>query len=358
LLSSDEKRTALKSLGERLDGLLAERGWALVDARKTGESDAVFAELLKTYPQSPQAIDARFNLAESASEARNHAEVIRLLSPAAAANDAHPGSAKSVAGKAAVTAADRIMPLVLYRLGRSQIEMGDWTAAGTTLDRLIREYPGSSRYREARFLRAEAALRLNHSAEAEPIFAALAAEPPRPSDPEGFVRLVRGRHVQSLVGMKRWQDALSRAEALKAEFPAADPTVADLDFARGRALLGLARPEDARNAFQAVINARKGGDLAAQAHLLRGETFFHEDRWREALTEFLKVDILYDAPRWQAAALLEAGKVYERLAQWGDAAETYERLRSRFPDDPHIPEANTRLITVRKHESARGSSAG
>jgi len=358
LLSSDEKRTALKSLGEKLDSLLAERGWALVDARKTAESDAVFAELLKTYPQSPQAIDARFNLAESANEARNHAEVIHLLSPIAASNDAQPGSANSGAGKVAVTSAGRIMPLALYRLGRSQIEMGDWTAAGTTLDRLIREYPASSRNREARFLRAEAALRLDHSAEAEPIFAALAAEPPKPSDPEGFARLVRGRHVQSLVGMKRWQGALSQAEALKAELPADDPTVADLDFARGRALLGLARPADARDAFQEVTNARKGGDLAAQAHLLRGETYFHEDRFREALTEFLKVDILYDAPRWQAAALLEAGKVYERLAQWGDAAETYERLRSRFPDDPHIPEANTRLITVRKHESARGNPAG
>lgn len=358
LLSSDTKRTGLKSLGEKLDSLLAERGWALVDARKTAESDAVFAELLKTYPQSPQAVDARFNLAESANEARNYAEVIRLLAPIAATDDAQPGSARSGTGKVAVTSAERIMPLVLYRLGRSQVEMGDWTAAGTTLDRLIREYPGSSRNREARFLRAEAALRLNHSAEAEPIFAALAAEPPKPSDPEGFARLVHGRHVQSLVGMKRWQDALSQAEALKVELPADDPTVADLDFARGRALLGLARPEDARNAFQAVINARKGGDLAAQAHLLRGETYFHEDRFREALTEFLKVDILYDAPRWQAAALLEAGKVYERLAQWGDAAETYERLRSRFPDDPHIPEANTRLITVRKRESARGNSAG
>ncbi|HMF36678.1 MAG TPA: tetratricopeptide repeat protein, partial [Isosphaeraceae bacterium] len=66
LLSSDEKRTGLKSLGEALESLLAERGWALVDARKTAESDAVFAELLKTYPQSPQAVDARFNLAESA----------------------------------------------------------------------------------------------------------------------------------------------------------------------------------------------------------------------------------------------------------------------------------------------------
>ena len=278
LLSSDTRRTALKTLGEQPDGLLAERGWALVDARKTAESDAVFAELLKMYPQSPRAIDARFNLAESASEARNHAEVIRLLAPIAVADNTRPGTASSGAGKLAATSADRIVPLVLYRLGRSQIELGDWPAAGTTLDRLIREYPGNSRNREARFLRAEAALRLDHAAEAEPIFAALAAEPPRPSDPEGFTRLVRGRHVQSLVGMKRWQDALSQADALKAILPAADPTVADLDFARGRALLGLARPEDARTAFQAVINARKGGDLAAQAHLLRGETYFHEDR--------------------------------------------------------------------------------
>ena len=160
------------------------------------------------------------------------------------------------------------------------------------------------------------------------------------------------------LGVKRWGDALKKAEALKHELPPEDPAVAELDFARGRALLGLARSDDARAAFQSVITARKGGDLAAQAHLMRGETYFHQERYRDALTEFLKVDILYDVPRWQAAALLEAGKVYERLAQWGDAAETYERLRSRFPDDPHIPEVNARLSTVRKHESARGNSAG
>ncbi len=67
---------------------------------------------------------------------------------------------------------------------------------------------------------------------------------------------------------------------------------------------------------------------------MRGETYFHEDRLREALREFLRVDILYDAPRWQAAALLEAGKVYERLDQWADAAETYRRLVDKFPQDP------------------------
>ena len=91
---------------------------------------------------------------------------------------------------------------------------------------------------------------------------------------------------------------------------------------RGRALLGLARPEEARDVFQKVIDTRKEGDLAAQAQLLRGETFFHQNRFREALREFLKVEILFDAPRWEAAALLEAGKAHERLSEWGDAVET------------------------------------
>ncbi len=170
--------------------------------------------------------------------------------------------------------------------------------------------------------------------------------------------IVRLRHVQSLLGVGGWNDALTRAEALKRDLPAGDPVVAELDFARGRALLGSGRPDDARLALQAVIDARKGGDLAAQAHVLRGETYFHQDRFREALGEFLKVDILYDVPRWQAAALLEAGKVYERLAQWGDAVETYERLCSRFPGDPRAAEARGRLEAARKHGSARTESGG
>ncbi|MGC8639750.1 MAG: tetratricopeptide repeat protein, partial [Isosphaeraceae bacterium] len=123
----------------------------------------------------------------------------------------------------------------------------------------------------------------------------------------------------------------------------------------------LGRPDDARAALHKVIDARKGGDLAAQAHLMRGETYFHQDRLREALSEFLKVDILYDVPRWQAAALLEAGKVYERLGQWGDAVHTYEELRAR-PDDPNTAqakaEAKKRLESARQHMSAGNQSGG
>jgi TolA-binding protein len=356
------RRTRLASLGETPTDLFAELGWALVDSQETEEADRVFAALLEDDPQSPRAIDARFNLAESANQARDFAAVIRLLSPLVSVPERGPvkrGDDTSKAGAGPASKPDRtdprpLMPLILYRLGRTQIELGDWSAGSGTLDRLLAEYPRSARDREARFLRAEAALFKNDPATSESMFKALLAEPPSATDPQGFRVLVGSKHVQSLLALKRWADALSKAESLKSAIAADDPAAAELEFARGRALLGLARPEQARTAFQAVIDARKGGDLAAQAQLMRGETFFHQDRFHEALREFLRVDVEYDAPRWQAAALLEAGKVQERLLQWSDAVETYESLCSRFRQDSHFAEASARLAAARKRISARG----
>jgi TolA-binding protein len=354
LLSKPEPRKTLAAAGETTDGLLAERGWALSDAGKTGDADAVFAELLKSFPESRHAVDSRFHLAESANQSRNHKEVVRLLSPLAT-----PAALKAQAAHGPPEAAvSRVVPLVLYRLGRSQIELGDWDGAAETFDRLVHDFPGHARHREARYLQAEAALRRDQASAAEAIFAALETEPPVATDPPGFVGLIRARHIQSLLALKRWKEALARADSLRSELPSGDPAIAELDFARGRALLGLARPDEARQALQAVIDARRGGDLAAQAHLMQGETYFHQDRYREALRDFLKVDILYDAPRWQAAALFEAGKVYERLGQWSDAVETYDRLCTRFPDDSRVQDAKVRLAAARKQAKAATESRG
>ncbi len=336
-LSGDpQARDTLAKTGTPVDALLAEWGWSLVDAAKPAAADAVFARLLNEFPDSPFAIDARFNLAESAHLAGKDAEVIRLLAPLAPQRPT----------------ASRLLPAALYRLGRTQIALRDWAGAASTLDRLLRVFPDNPYRREARFLRAEAAFQLGETAAAESAFATLRAEPTAANDPPGFLRVVRLKQIQCWVVLKRWKEVLTAAQALRGELSATDPAVAELEYARGQAWLGQGRLEEARTAFQAAIEAPQAGEVAAQAQLMRGETFYHEDRLREALREFLKVDILYDAPRWQAAALLEAGKVYERLQQWSDAAETYQRLISRFPDDPSAAEARTRRAAAGRRASA------
>ena len=248
---------------------------------------------------------------------------------------------------------------MLYRLGRTQVELKDWAAAVVTLDRLLADFPDNPYRREARYLRAESALRNGDAGAAEKGFAALLAEPPAATDPKGMVPAVRLKRIQCWIALKRWKDALEGAQAEKGTLAAGDPTLAELDYVTGQALLGLGRLEEARAAFQAVIDVRKEGELAAQAQLMRGETYFHQDQFHEALRDFLKVDILHDSPRWQAAALLEAGKVYERLDQWADAAETYERLLSKFPTEPSAAEARQRLDAAsRRSASKAGGTKG
>ncbi len=315
-------------------------GGLLIDAGKADQADRIFTRLLTEFPDSAHAADARFNLAESAYQARDFATVVTLLTPLVAAANAPP----------------KLIQSALYRLGRTEAERKEWAAAARTLDRLITQYPDNPYQREARFWRAEVALQSDDPKTAEAGFAALASEPSTSTDSEGFALTVRRRRIQCLVLLKRWEDAVEAAGAYRNDAPK-DPQLAEVDYDRGRGLMGLARFDDARAAYQAVIDARKGGDLAALAQWSLGETFFHQRNYRQAIREFLKVDILYDAPTWQAAALFEAGKAYEQLDQWPDAAEMYERLRAKFPKDPKAAEARSLLEGVRKRLARQPDTA-
>jgi len=369
LLADKSARERLQAAGVPPDTLMAEWGRVLLDSDKPAEADRVFTRLLDEYPLSPFGAEARFNLAESANLAHNHAEVVRLLAPLAVKKPAARQTDARAAGEnsqAAQTRAPdptetdslrRLLPAMLYRLGRTHAETKDWNAALETLDRLLAEFPDTPYRREALYLRAESALQRGDAAAAESGFAALLKEPPAANDPKGLIPGVRLKRIQCWIAMKRWKEALDGAKALKAGLTDGDPAVAELNYATGQALLGLARLEEARAAFQSVVDAHGGADIEARAQLMCGETYFHQDKFHEALRIFLKVDILYDAPRWQAASLLEAGKVYERLDQWADAAETYQRLLTRFPKEPAAAEAQLRKAAASRRAAATNSAA-
>ncbi len=207
-----------------------------------------------------------------------------------------------------------------------------------------------------RFSCAEAALQDGDAAAALAGCTAILKEPAASTDRKGWVPAVRVKQIQCWVALKQWKPALDGAKELKTTLTPDDPAIPELDFATGQSLAGLGRLDEARAAFQSVIDRRGKTDLAAQALVLHGEAHFHQDHLHEALRDFLQVDILYKAPRWQAAALLEAGKVYERLDQWADAAETYERLLTRFPNEPVAAEARLRRAAASAHAASTHST--
>ena len=337
-------RDYAKTSGEPADSVLVDWAWALIDAGKTAEADAVFGRVLKEFPDGPRVAEARFNLAESAFAAKDYDRTIELLGPVVAAS---PSAEVKPA----------LIQSSLYRLGRAQAEKRDWPAASATFARLLADAPDGPFRREGRFWKAEVAFKAGDARAAEADFAALAAEPAAESDPKGLVATARGRRVQCLVQLSRWADALASAEAFNADFPA-DPLAPEIDYSRGRALQGLARFDDAREAFDRAIAARKGSELAARAQLMRGETYFHEGKHMDALREFYRVVLQYNAPEWQAVALLEAGKVHEKLDQWPEAVDSYEKLLARFPDDRNAAEAGRLLDSARKRVAASPSPGG
>jgi TolA-binding protein len=76
-----------------------------------------------------------------------------------------------------------------------------------------------------------------------------------------------------------------------------------------------------------------------------GETFLHEKKYREAARAFHQVELLSGIPRWQAAALLEAGTAYDAMNQPDEAASAYRKLVETFPEEPGAAEARNRLAS-------------
>ena len=91
------------------------------------------------------------------------------------------------------------------------------------------------------------------------------------------------------------------------------------------------------------------------ARWMSGESYFHQEDYQAALAEYQKVDA-YPFPRWQAAALLQAGKCHEVLGQWTDAVAAYERIVKSFPDSGLTAEASRRIEAARSGLAGRPAS--
>ena len=92
------------------------------------------------------------------------------------------------------------------------------------------------------------------------------------------------------------------------------------------------------------------------ARWMTGESYFHQENYAAALAEYLQVDNDYPFPRWQPAALLQAGKCHECLGQWARRSRTYERLLIDFPDSELAAEADSARRAARGRGAAGSDS--
>lgn len=119
----------------------------------------------------------------------------------------------------------------------------------------------------------------------------------------------------------------------------------ELDYVIGRALASQAEFKSARDRYQRTIASEKGAstETAAKAQWMIGESFFHQERYAEAIEAYYRVDSLFEYTQWRAAALFQAAKCQEKLQNMSAARKLYNQVIKLLPQSDFAAQARTRL---------------
>jgi len=229
----------------------------------------------------------------------------------------------------------------LYKLGFVLLRTGDPEEAEKALVTLVDEHPTSELFGESLFLLGEARFRRGDHAGCVDALERLRREAPRHEVmPKALFRL-----GIALARLERW-DACEAALAELARTAPEFPNLAEAELWRGRALAATRKPRAARQAFERV-GALDRGQLAAQAHLGLGGLLEDEGRIDDALSEYLKVAVLFAHDEEVAEALYRAGTCLERLGDASKALEQYDEVVARYADSNHAARARERIRALR-----------
>jgi TolA-binding protein len=260
---------------------------------------------------------------------------------AAALETQHVDDCRKLLGELANRPADETLrPYVLFLEGRLAAATERWADVAAPLERLVSQHAGHELSPAATFWICESAYRRGDHTAAEEKLARLELQlTTGPLAPH-----CRLRHAQALAQLGKWSHALKVAEAIARDYPQFE-SQHEADYLIGRALANQAEFNGAREAYHRVIRSSHGSksETAAMAQFMIGESYFHQGDFAAALRAYLKVEILYAYSKWQAAALLQAGKCHEQLGQWDQATKAYSKLLTTYRDSEVAEEASQRL---------------
>jgi len=309
----------------KLDVVFYEWAWVLQKLGKADDAANLFIRLRKEYPQSPFWADATYRLAQRAYEAKDYDQAAALVG-------------EVLGGKADA----RVREYAAFLRGQIAVGRNDWPKAREAFEAFIKDFPENQRRPVAGFWIAETFYRQSDYAAAATRFDRLAAE--LGGKREAWMAMIPLRRAQILVQKSQWNEAHEIAAKIEADFPGFEQQY-EVDYVLGRCLANQADFEGARQTYNKVIRSVAGAktETAAMAQWMIGESFFHQKNYEAALREYLRLEILYAYPIWQAGALLQAGKCHELLGETKEAGELYRRILKTYPNTPFAEQAQGRL---------------
>jgi cellulose synthase operon protein C len=317
------------------DELVYRWAWASRDLGEQEKADELFERLRQAQPRSRFWAEAVYRLADRAFQTGQLQRAEQLV------------------GELTAAESDRqVTPHALMLAGKIAAARDDWKQVVPPLARLVEQFPDSAPVALAEYFIAEAAYR---QADYDKAFEQLRelAENTVGRD-EKWRPMIPLRQAQILARKEQWRDALEIASQIATDYPDFEQQY-EADYVIGRCQASLGDFDEARAAYRRAVESTTGEktETAAMAQWMIGESYMHQKNYEAALREYLRVEILYDYPTWQAAALLQAGKCHEALGEWSQAGELYTRLIKNYPQTEFAKDAGERLKSAQSSAQAK-----
>ena len=319
---------------ERLDQLLDE--WAALnyEAEQFDKADEIFRRIIKETPDSKLVSSARLSLAES---------------------DLIAGRLESAEKTFLELRADRkvasnIREQSLLQLLQISLERKDWKQVVEHAGQIQRDFPQTDRKAYAAYRIGEAQLQLGDFQESRTVFEQILADRDDKSlSSSDWFPHVWLLEAEAAFRLKQYEAVASAVAGLHAH-DSQSPFLPEARVLLGQSLYQQRKFSEALKVFRQALTNTKGARIftpaAAEAQFRIAETYLIQKDYRNALLNYLEVHIRYKHPRWQAPALYQAGQCDESLKQWRNAAQSYKRLVSEFPDSEFAAKAKARLLEV------------
>jgi tetratricopeptide (TPR) repeat protein len=164
-----------------------------------------------------------------------------------------------------------------------------------------------------------------HYAEAEKAYQELADNAALPDEARNTLRLLAARVA---VRPGNYAEAESKLNALLQKLPKGSRQALQARVCHAECLTAQAKFAEARDELKAVLNEAKGDkELRARAYNALGRCSYDAKQYKEALWDFLRVDVVYyQDPEEHAKALYHLADLFTKLKDPGRARESRERL--------------------------------
>lgn len=307
--------------------LCVERGHLSLATQKVDDAQRILQAALERDPQHAGLLELAFFVGETRYREGSKQEAVKLFELASASSE----------------------PLIRarshYMAGFAQLEDGANDAAIVSFKHVVAEPAEAGLLGEALYLLGEAYYRAGRTTEAIEVLTRHRKDAAAHTTASKALFRLGLAHAQ----VEHWAEAGKSLSELVSSYPEF-PSLAEAELWRGRSAAALDKPRAARQSFERVLALDKGV-LSARARLALGDLQQAAGQLDAALSEYLKVAVLYAQDEEVSEALFKAGSLLEQQGEVAQASKQFEEIVKEHGKSSFASRAQQRLNRIRQENA-------